>query len=161
MVNGHVYAATFFAGAKKQSMVLDGHSGVGDHINVIGVDGHPISDFGHGHLGVLGEQVGGHALVLGVEMVNQDEAHAGIVGEMLDEIGNRLDAIGGCTDGHDNKLISGRSRVLMFLGSIGGGGIFLARHDQRIGPPHTMKSPEIGACAAARKMTDRRTAPHV
>ena len=62
--------------------VADGKVGSGgNHVEVIGRDGHIFRGLPHGHRRVVGQQVHHHAFVRRVEVLHQDEGHAGVRGQ--------------------------------------------------------------------------------
>lgn len=121
VVNGHVKAAGIAAGRELKAVIGDGHRSIGrNDINMIGLDAHAAGDFLDAHGGFLGEQFGEEAVMLGVEMLDEDEGHAGIGGQVGDEFGEGFDAAGGGADsGNQEIVLAFRGR-----GSKGAGSLF-------------------------------------
>src|SRR5436305_12740542 len=93
MVDGHVKAATFAAWRVLQGVFGNGHGGVGrNDVNVIGFDGHPDGDFLDEHGGFVVKKFGEHAVMLGVEMLDENEGHAGIGSPVADVFGESFDS---------------------------------------------------------------------
>ncbi len=86
LIDGHMYTADLSARSKMQGVIDDGHRSVRrDHKSAIGFDLHPIGDFSNSHGGFFGEQVGESALVPRVKMLDGDEGHAGVGGEIANQ----------------------------------------------------------------------------
>jgi len=105
MVDGHVKAATFAAWRVLQGVIGNGHGGVGrNDVNVIGFDGHPVGDFLDVHGGFFGKKFGEHAVMLGVEMLDENEGHAGIGSQVADEFGESFDSARGSANSGDQQV---------------------------------------------------------
>ncbi len=91
-------------GARRQSQVsgLDDQVGVGrDHVDVVGGDGRFVDHLGDRHVRLAGQQLGQQAGVLGIEVLDEDVGHAGVVGQVLEELGERFEAAGRGADADD------------------------------------------------------------
>ena len=75
-----------------------------DHVNAIGLDPHGLGDLDDGHLGGGGEELGEYALVGGGEVLDEDDGHAGVVGEVLEEQLEGFESAGGGADGDDGEV---------------------------------------------------------
>ncbi len=80
MVDGRAVAAGLNGwGLHVQDAALDGQSGIGrDHVDVVGLDRRLRRDLLHGHAGVLRQQFGQEARVVGGEVLDEHEGHAAI-----------------------------------------------------------------------------------
>src|SRR5215469_3749073 len=97
--------ASDVVGGAMCKLVGNGHGGVWrDDINVIGFDGHAVSDFLDAHGGFFGKKFGEHAVMFGVEMLNEDEGHAGIGSQVADELGESFDSARGSADGRNQEV---------------------------------------------------------
>ena len=56
-----------------------------DHINVVGDQWASVARFGHRHRGMLGQQLDHQALVVGVEMLDDDEGHPTEGGQRVEQ----------------------------------------------------------------------------
>lgn len=80
------FGGQFAARSELHRVIGNGHGGIGrNHVNVIGLDGHAVGHFLDAHSCSLGEEFDEHAVMLGIEMLNEDKSHAGIGGEIADE----------------------------------------------------------------------------
>jgi len=105
MIDRHGYATRFFARLQLQDVIANRHRGIGrDHIDIIGFNLHAMPHLEDRHGCLLSKQISKHALVLGIEMLDQNKAHSGIGGQMLDEFGDRLNATSGRADGDNNEV---------------------------------------------------------
>jgi len=94
----------------------EGERGVGrDQVDVIGLDEHAVRDLGEHHGGVLREDLGEHALVVGREVLHQDERRAGVDGHGVEEPLVRLEPARRGADADDDE---------------GPGGLFLASRER-------------------------------
>ena len=102
MVDGHVQAPGLLAGTQLQGVIGDGHGGIGrNDVDVIGLNGHAVGHFFDGHGGFLGDQLSEQAVMLGVEMLNEDVGQAGVRRQIGDEFAEGFDAARGGADGND------------------------------------------------------------
>ena len=62
---------------------------------MIGLNASLAFHFGDGHLAFFGKQLRQMALVLGIEVLNQHECHAGIVRQMAEQLRECLQSAGG------------------------------------------------------------------
>jgi hypothetical protein len=86
---------------------------------VVGLDGHAVGDFLDAHGGFFGKKFREHAVMLGVEMLNEDEGHAGIGSQVAHELGESFDSARGGADGGDQEVpLAVRGRGRTFLGRI-------------------------------------------
>ena len=96
------------AGMELKDALDDGQTSVGrDGVNVVGFDAEIICDLLDRHRRDASEELGKGAFVLGVEMLDEDEAQAGVRGQMLQQLGEGLQAAGGSADANDRKVILG------------------------------------------------------
>ena len=106
VVNGHVHAARFPARLELQGAVGNGHGGVrGNDVNMVGLDGHAIGYFADAHDGLFGNEFGEHAFVFGIQMLDQDEGHACVLGKITHEFGEGFDSAGGSADGGNQEVV--------------------------------------------------------
>ncbi len=69
-----------------QPAALDRERGVGrDDVEVVALDRHPVRGLQHRHLGVAAEQLREHARALGHQVLDQDEGHAAVRRQVLEE----------------------------------------------------------------------------
>ena len=114
-IDGQMLAADL-AGGEVQGMVLNGHGGIGrNDVDVIGLDLHAILHFDDGHGCGAGDQLGEHAFVLGIEMLNEDESHSGVGREMGEKFGEGFQAAGRSSNG-DNGHVVGLRRAFLAAG---------------------------------------------
>ena len=66
-------------------------------------------------------------MVLGIEMLDQHESHAGIWRQVGDQLGKSFDAARGSSNGGNKKVIAGFFDVLNFHPIFGGATVILAR----------------------------------
>lgn len=79
VVDGHVQSAGLLARPKVQSVIGNGHAGVGGNdVDVVDFRMHAIGHLFYLHGGFLGEQVGEEAVMLGVQMLDEDEGHSSV-----------------------------------------------------------------------------------
>ena len=101
MIDGHVRSRNLLAGFEPQHLAGDGHAGVGrDHINPVGFHGGAILHLFDGHPGFPGENPGQHALVVGIEVLNQDEGQAGIEGKVIQQLSKSFQSAGRRSNAH-------------------------------------------------------------
>ena len=87
-----------------QRAVKDREVAVGrNHIHVVGPDVAAIRDFHDLHRGGALKQLGHHALLRRIEMLNDHEGHAAIRRRVLEKLRQRLQPSGGGADTHDDK----------------------------------------------------------
>ena len=102
VVDGHVKRVRIATRSELQGVIGNGHGGVGwDDVKMVRLDDHAIRDFLHTHGGFLGEELGEHAVMLGIEMLNENESHACVGGKIAYEFGERFDATGRRADSGD------------------------------------------------------------
>ena len=63
------------------------------------LNGHAIGDFLDEHSRLLGEEFSEHAVMGGVEMLDDDESHSSICGNMTEEFRNGFDSACRSADG--------------------------------------------------------------
>src|SRR5215472_15891640 len=86
-------------------MITNGHRGVGwYHVDAVRLNAHAMADFGNGHGCLFGEQLGKHALMFRIEMLDEDEAHPGISGQVLSKFGSRFDPASRSPYRNDNEV---------------------------------------------------------
>ena len=84
-----------------------------DDIDMIALDRHALRRFPHRHRRVGGQQGGHHALVRRIEVLDQDEGHAGVGRERLEELAERLQSPGrGAETDHHKVVLPGRGLLL-------------------------------------------------
>jgi hypothetical protein len=74
-----------------------------DNINVVGFDSEIVGGFADGHRGGPRKDLGKRAVVVGVEMLYEDEAEAGIGLEVLQQLREGLKAAGGSANADDRE----------------------------------------------------------
>ncbi len=72
-----------------------------DHVDVIGPDGEPLTALHHRHRGGASQDLGQHAGVRGIEVLDQDERQPGIGGQRAHQRGDRLEPSRGGSDADD------------------------------------------------------------
>ena len=88
--------------AQEQAAAGDDHLVLGrDQIDVLRLDRHPVLDEVDRQLGVTGQELVHHALEVGREVLNDDERHARLLGQVVEEALDRLEPAGGGADPHD------------------------------------------------------------
>jgi len=103
MVYGAMSAAFHLAFLKFEPGLGHNHAGVGrDNIDVVGLDGEVVGDLGNVHGGGAGQELGQGAGMVGVEMLDEDEGHAGVWGQVFEQKREGLQASGRGTDS-DNR----------------------------------------------------------
>ena len=76
---------------ESQLPVPNGHAVVrGNDVHAIALYGHPILGFANRYLDGPGQDTGEHAVMLGIEVLHQDEGHAGLGRESPEKLGKRL-----------------------------------------------------------------------
>ena len=153
-VDGHGLAANFFAGGEVQSALGNGHGGVwGDDVNAIGLDDHGVANLADGHGSFFGNELGKQAVMLGVEMLDEDEGHAGVWREVAEQLGNGFQAARGSSDGNNEEMVIGTSAMIPVAFWFGGfGGLCLHRSSRQqaanreggntLSPPTSVAGPE-------------------
>ena len=82
-VDGQVEPAIVVRFAEQQLAAHDRQNFLGrDEVDRIGLDPHPLLGPPHRHRGAFGEQLDHHALVVGREMLDDDEGHAAVGGHV-------------------------------------------------------------------------------
>ena len=90
---------------------LDDQVGVGrDDVDVVGHDGRLVDHLGDRHVRLAPQQLGEQARVLRVEMLDQDVRHAGVAGQVLEELGEGFEATSRGTDADDRAHAQTPSR---------------------------------------------------
>ena len=108
VINGAAMAGGEEGFAEAEFAVDDGHGVSGaDDVDGVGADDGAVFNLVDGHGGVLGEQFGHEAFVLGGEVLDEDEGHAGVGGKSFEEFGVGFEAAGGCTNADDGEVESG------------------------------------------------------
>ncbi len=93
MVDRHVSAGQIAAWGETQHVIRDRHRGIRrNHVDFVGLDTHPIGHFLHGHVGFPCEEFGEDAVVLGIEVLDQHERHAGIGRKLAHQFAQCFDA---------------------------------------------------------------------
>jgi len=89
-------------------VIVNGHGGVGGNdVNLIRLDRHAIGNFFDAHGGFLREEFSEHAVMGGVEMLHEDEGHAGIGGDVTEEFRDCFDSACGGANGRNQEVVSG------------------------------------------------------
>lgn len=77
-VDGHVRPASLPAAGEREDPVRDGHVRVGrDHVDMIGLNPHAVLHLDDRLRGRLGQDLRQHALMSGIQMLDQDKGHHG------------------------------------------------------------------------------------
>ncbi len=99
---------------KKEPPVPDGESLVGRaDVNPVRLGGHALFDFHHRQRGVAFQQGGHDAFAVGGLMLEDDESHAGGVGQMGQERFDGAQPPCGGADGHDGKITLPRLHLVL------------------------------------------------
>ena len=97
-------AARFAARLELQDPVGDGHRRVArNHVNVVWLHRQTLRCLLHRYWCRLGENSSEIALVLRVEMLDQDECHAGVARQLAKQRARGFETAGGCTDTDHGK----------------------------------------------------------
>ena len=76
-----------------------------DHIDMVGLNRHPVRRQTNGHFGMAREQFGQKAFMGGVEVLDNEIGHAATGGQCAQKIAACLQPTGGSPDGDDRKVI--------------------------------------------------------
>jgi hypothetical protein len=87
MIDRSMLPAGLRSRRQAQDALLDLHVRPGrDHVDTVGLHGHLIRDFGDRHAGRARQDLSEHTGVSGVEVLDQDEGHAGIGRQRLEHL---------------------------------------------------------------------------
>jgi hypothetical protein len=82
-VDGHVQSRRLRAGSQSQRPLRDGQIGVRRyHVHVVGLHRHAVGRLADRHGGGSRKDLGQHAVVLGIEMLNEHDGQAGVGGQI-------------------------------------------------------------------------------
>ena len=113
LVDRHVQRPRRPSRREVQPRALDAHRRVRrDHVDMVRLHRNAIGDLGHRHGRELGQEPGQHALVLGVEVLHEDEGEAGVTRERGQELAERLEPAGRRADADDGARNAGRGSGL-------------------------------------------------
>lgn len=83
------------------------HIGRND-VEVVRKDGHPLADLDHGQRSAFGQDLHQLAGMARIQVLHEDEGHAGIDGQRLQQLGERGQATCRRTDADDGEWRTGR-----------------------------------------------------
>ena len=72
---------------------------------MVGFDGHAIGDFLDKHPGFFRNEFGEHTFVFRIQMLDQNEGHAGVVGKATHEFGEGFDSACRSADGGNQEVV--------------------------------------------------------
>ena len=78
----------------------------GNDVDVVALERHTLRCLLHCHSRMAGQEVDHHALVRGIEMLNEDERHAVADGERVHQFANRDEPPRGCSDSDDREILA-------------------------------------------------------
>jgi hypothetical protein len=82
-----------------KSALMDANGGIGrDNVEAVWLQPYPIGYLGDLHRRGAGQQFSQSAGVPGVQVLNEDESEAGITGQVLENLGECLQAAGGSAE---------------------------------------------------------------
>jgi hypothetical protein len=111
-VEGQPRAMARLGPREMQGAVLDGEIGAGrNDVEMLRLDRHSLRCLPHAHRRVAGQQIHHHALMGGIEMLNEDEGHAAVGRQGAYELPAGIEAAGRSAYADDGEVasISGRS----------------------------------------------------
>ena len=104
-VDGQVRPSAFERARREgQPAAVDRDVRVGrDHVDVVGLDGGAVRGLADRHRRGLGQRVAQEARVRGIEVLDEHERHAAVGGEVLEELGERVQPSRRGADADDRK----------------------------------------------------------
>lgn len=108
VVDRHAHATPLCGRCKVQDAGFDRQGVIGwDHIDVIGFDRRRVHHLCDGHWSLSGEEVRHQTLMIGVQMLHEDESQAGIAWQSLEELFQGFQPSCRGTYSHDGKITGG------------------------------------------------------